>query len=220
MSSFHQARAHAARTGLYSCSAKGASPRSVDDHDLRALPVGALDHESTFHDVGLEPRGPLRHSADLDLGHAPLLDAQVGVACERDVSVPSLGKGRHGGTWRADRSTRCRRSLCHQWKTIRGTNRLRGRVIDVAMAFRLVLGRFAVFQVTAVIHPVVEHANDKNARFVRFEEDAVTATGGHLQPGSEVVTIAGQYTAPNEPLQRVSDRPHIPRCSILTPCPD
>ena len=39
----------------------------------------------------------------------------------------------------------------------------RGRVIEVAMAFRLLAGRLAVFQVTAVIPPVVEHANDKNA---------------------------------------------------------
>ena len=37
------------------------------------------------------------------------------------------------------------------------------------------------FEVAPIIHPVVEHANNKDARLVGFEEDAVTATGGHLQ---------------------------------------
>ena len=38
---------------------------------------------------------------------------------------------------------------------------------------------------------------------VRFEEDAVTAAGGHPQPGSEVVTSGRRYSASYEPLQRV-----------------
>ena len=48
----------------------------------------------------------------------------------------------------------------------------------------------------------------------------MTTAGRHLQPGSEVVTIAGQCRASNELSQRVTDRPDVLRRSILTPCPD
>lgn len=41
------------------------------------------------------------------------------------------------------------------------------------------VGRFAGFQVPAVIHPIVEHATDKNAGLVRFKEYAMTAAGGY-----------------------------------------
>ena len=42
--------------------------------------MAGLDHESALNDIGLEPRGLLQHSADVDLGHASLLHAQFGVA--------------------------------------------------------------------------------------------------------------------------------------------
>ena len=34
---------------------------------------------------------------------------------------------------------------------------------------------------TLVVHPIVEHTDDKDARLVDFEEHAVAATGSHLQ---------------------------------------
>ena len=46
------------------------------------------------------------------------------------------------------------------------------------------------FEVAPIIHPVMEHANNKDARLLGFEEDAVTATGGHLQARPQVIAAS------------------------------
>jgi hypothetical protein len=47
------------------------------------LQVADVDHKSAFHDVWLEGRGLLQHSADFDLGHAALFHSHFGMARER-----------------------------------------------------------------------------------------------------------------------------------------
>jgi hypothetical protein len=54
------------------------------------------------------------------------------------------------------------------------------------------------FEVTLVVHPVVEHTDDKDARLVGFEEHAVAATGSHRQVRSEVVAVAADDSASEE----------------------
>lgn len=65
----------------------------------------------------------------------------------------------------------------------------------------LVTLRLTGFQVTTVVHPVVEHANHKDARWIGFEEDAVPAADGHLQAKSQVVAAASQYCPRMRPLR-------------------
>jgi hypothetical protein len=54
-------------------------------------------------------------------------------------------------------------------------------------------------EVTAVVHAVVKDTNDQYTGLVRLEEDAVTAAGGHLDPGlgsSRLRVIAVPLTRP------------------------
>jgi len=51
----------------------------------------------------------------------------------------------------------------------------------------LVVQSVSSAQLAAVVHAVVEDANDKHADFVSFDEDGVAAAGGHLDAWPEVV---------------------------------
>lgn len=65
------------------------------------------------------------------------------------------------------------------------------------------------FEVTLVLHPVVEHSDDKDARLVDFEEYAVAATGSHLQARSEVVAVAADDSASEESFHGLAQSRHV-----------
>jgi len=54
------------------------------------LQVADVDHESALHDVGLEGRGFLQHSANLELGRAALFHSALGVAAAFGSKVSLL----------------------------------------------------------------------------------------------------------------------------------
>ena len=57
---------------------------------------------------------------------------------------------------------------------------------------------------TTVVHPVVENANNQDARVVGLEEDAVATAGGHLNAWPEVVACTPDDRASNQSLHHVA----------------
>jgi len=72
--------AYAARTGRYSCSLGGVSPRSASARFKRSTTLGS------------NPVARTQHSADVDLRHAALFHAQFGVRCAESSQLQHDGK--------------------------------------------------------------------------------------------------------------------------------
>src|SRR5262245_58926200 len=81
------------------------------------------------------------------------------------------------------------------------------------------IGKADGSHVPSVIHPVAQYANDKNPRFVGFEEDVETATYSHPKSGPEVIAAAGYRSVHEQALHRVTQCRHVLRCVVLPPRP-